>query len=75
MKYYIAEGKDKLILFKVSNELVAAFEKEHNHQVIVHGESIMEVLLAFEQSDDPRKHCGMETESVKYRNRNSSVNS
>ena len=56
MKYYIASRQDQLVLFKVANELVEEFENEHKGQVIVSGNSIMEVLLEFEQVDDPRKN-------------------
>jgi hypothetical protein len=67
MKYYISSRQDQLVLFKVPNELVSAFENENKDQVIASGNSIMEALLEFEQVDDPRKNGALEGGSVKYK--------
>lgn len=67
MKYYIASKENQLVLFKVANELVSAFEKEHKDQVIASGNNIMEALLEFEQVDDPRKNGEIGGGSVKYK--------
>lgn len=67
MKYYIASRENQLVLFKVANELMEEFEKEHKDQVIASGNNIMEVLLEFEQVDDPRKNGGLGGGSVKYK--------
>lgn len=67
MKYYIIEKENQLTLFKVANELVTDFENEYNDRVIASGNSIMEVLLEFEQVDDSRKDGEMESRPVKYR--------
>ncbi len=49
MRYYVVNEADQLILFKVANDLIEAFEKEHGQKVIAHGNSIMEALLEFEK--------------------------
>lgn len=67
MKYYIVEGESQLTLFKVANELITNFENEYSDRVIASGNSIMEVLLEFEQVDDPRKAGEMESRPAKYR--------
>lgn len=56
MKYYIVDRQNKLVLFKVANELVEEFESQHKDQVIASDNSIMEVLLEFERVDDPGKN-------------------
>lgn len=66
MKYYIVRDKEKLILYKVSNELVEKFEKKYTNDVIVSGGSIMEILLEFERLDQSRKNGDIEGIQVKY---------
>ena len=56
MKYYIVDRQNKLVLFKVANELLEEFESQHKDQVIASDNSIMEVLLEFERVDDPGKN-------------------
>lgn len=67
MKYYVVDKQNELVLFKVPNELIEEFENKHKGQVKASGNSIMEVLLEFEQVDDPRKGGEMESRPVKYR--------
>lgn len=67
MKYYIISEGERLVLYKVANELIANFEIDYKDQAIASGNSMMEVLLEFEKADDSRKAGQMEAKPVKYK--------
>jgi len=67
MKYYLVNREGQLVLFKVANELISDFEREHKDQVIASGNRIMDALLEFEWVDDPRKEGEMEAKPVKHK--------
>ena len=67
MRYYIVNGTEQLILFKVANELVEDFESNHMEKVIASGASIAEALLNFGQADNLRRKEVLEAKPMKYK--------
>jgi hypothetical protein len=51
----------------VADELITNFEDEYKVLVIASGNSMMEVLMEFEQVNDLRKDLEMEVRPVKYK--------
>ena len=48
MKLYIVQEIDEYKIYKVSDDLVALFEAEKKDVIIVQGNSIQDVLIAFD---------------------------
>jgi hypothetical protein len=68
MKYYIVNGAEQLILYKVADELVENFESNYMEKVIASGLSIAEALLNFGQADNQQRKEVLEAKPVKYKN-------
>lgn len=66
MKYYIVQEIQEYAIYKVAENLVSEFEAEKKECVVVQGNSIQEVIIAF---DAVTKLEGLEfnSEMVKYK--------
>jgi len=67
MKYYIILSEQSYTLFKVADNLVTSFQKEHKEKVIAEGRNILETLTNFENVDNKIPEFSLSEKPEKYK--------